>query len=340
MLRNLIDPRKPALRALPRDERDLVIAAGKQHVLAFDNASYLPDWLSDALCRIASGAGFGTRELHTDQDEILFSGARPIVLNGIEEIVLRPDLAERSIFSICTPIDSKARQSEDEVWASFHAAHASILDALLDAVATGLRRFPTMERPGDLPRMADFAHWVIACESALWKDGDFMRTYDANIQGAVESVLEASPVAVALRKLMMRLTQKTPPETTWEGTASELLEKLTILAPMRDATSKTWPSNGRVLSGRLRRAQSFLRRVGVDLLFSRDKHARTIIITGSMHAQPQTPTKGGFASPPSPASPGGAASKKNNNLGDGSGGGGDGEVTQTRSLVTQTKWRQ
>ena len=206
LLRSVVDPRHPRLRTLPRDERDLVVAARNQHVLAFDNVSGLRPWLSDALCRIASGAGFSTRELYTDAEEVVFSGARPIILNGIEEIVERPDLAERSAFSTCEPIGRKNRKSEEEVWASFAAAHASVLGALLDAVATGLKRFPEI-RPPDLPRMADFAHWVIACEPALWKEGDFLRAYNANILAAVESVLEASPVAVAVRELMANLAR-------------------------------------------------------------------------------------------------------------------------------------
>ena len=229
LLRSVIDPRHPRLRGLPRDERDLVVAARSQHILAFDNVSGLRHWLSDALCRIASGAGFGTRELYTDQEEVVFSGARPIILNGIEEIVERPDLAERSAFSTCEPIDPKDRKSEDEVWASFAAAHASILGALLDAVATGLRRFPTMARPKDLPRMADFAHWAIACESALWESGAFLNAYNANILAAVESVLEASPVAVALRKLMENLA-----DGEWKGTATKLLEDLTSIVSRAD----------------------------------------------------------------------------------------------------------
>jgi hypothetical protein len=245
LLRSVVDPRKPALRALPRDERDLVVAARNQHVLAFDNVSGLRPWLSDALCRIASGAGFGTRELYTDAEEVVFSGARPIILNGIEEIVERPDLAERSVFSTCEPIDPRNRKSEEEVWASFAETHASVLGALLDAVATGLKRFPQV-RPPDLPRMADFAHWVIACETALWKDGDFLNAYNSNILGAVESVLEASQVAIAVRKLMASAAP-------WDGTASELLDKLTVLVDERVAKSDAWPSNGRALAGRLRR---------------------------------------------------------------------------------------
>jgi hypothetical protein len=284
MLRNVADPRKPALRALPRDERDLVVAARNQHVLAFDNVSGLRRWLSDAFCRIASGAGFGTRELYTDAEEVVFSGARPLIFNGIEEVIERPDLAERAIFSICEPIDSKKRKSEEEVWASFAAAHASVLGALLDAVAMGLKRFPEM-RPPDLPRMADFAHWAIACEPALWKDGEFLDAYNANILSSVESVLEASPVAGAVRKLMAaavtEATAKKEPVAWWEGTASELLEKLSCLVDERVAKSEAWPSTGRTLAGRLRRAASFLRRVGVDVVFKREGRARTrqIVIT-------------------------------------------------------------
>ena len=255
------------MRSLPRDERDLVVAARNQHVLAFDNISGLRPWLSDALCRIASGAGFGTRELYTDAEEVVFSGARPIILNGIEEIIERPDLAERSIFSICEPISPEKRKSEEEVWASFDAAHASVLGALLDAVATGLKNFPEM-RPPDLPRMADFAHWAIACEPALWEDGAFLNAYNANIIGAVESVLEASSVAVAVRELMANLAKAS--KAKWSGTASDLLALLTDLVTERISKSDDWPRNGRALSGRLRRAASFLRRVGINIVFDRE----------------------------------------------------------------------
>jgi hypothetical protein len=54
-------------------------------VLAFDNLSALAPWLSDALCRLASGGSFAVRQLYTDQDEVLFDAARPSLLNGIED---------------------------------------------------------------------------------------------------------------------------------------------------------------------------------------------------------------------------------------------------------------
>jgi hypothetical protein len=92
---SLIDPNTAPLRALPREDRDLFIAATNGHVLAFDNVSGLPPWISDTLCRLATGGGFAVRQLYTDQDEILFDAVRPVILNGIEDIITRPDLADR-----------------------------------------------------------------------------------------------------------------------------------------------------------------------------------------------------------------------------------------------------
>ena len=73
ILRSLLDPNTAPLRALPREDRDLFIAANNGHVLAFDNVSGLPAWISDTLCRLATGGGFAVRQLYTDQDEVLFA---------------------------------------------------------------------------------------------------------------------------------------------------------------------------------------------------------------------------------------------------------------------------
>jgi hypothetical protein len=48
LLRALVDPNAAPVRALPREERELMIAAHNGHLLAFDNLSGLPGWLSDA----------------------------------------------------------------------------------------------------------------------------------------------------------------------------------------------------------------------------------------------------------------------------------------------------
>jgi hypothetical protein len=269
LLRALLDPNTAPLRAPPREDRDLFIAANNSHVLAFDNISGLRDWSSDALCRLATGGGFAVRKLYTDQDEVLFEACRPVILNGIEDIVTRPDLADRALFLTLQPIPEDRRRPESELWAEFEIERPRILGALLDAVVEGLKRLPDTRLPV-LPRMADFALWATACERAMWPPGTFWSAYCGNRDEAVEGVIEADPVAAAVRAMMAERTE-------WSGTASHLLPALAELVDERVAKSKTWP-DARVLSGRLRRGAPFLRKVGVEIGFTKEGRARTRII--------------------------------------------------------------
>jgi hypothetical protein len=292
ILRALLDPNTAPLRALPREDRDLFIAANNGHVLAFDNVSGLPSWISDTLCRLATGGGFAVRQLYTDQDEVLFDAARPVILNGIEDIVTRPDLADRAVFLTLEAIPEERRRPEAELWAAFETERPKILGMLLDAVVMGLKLLPEtrLER---LPRMADFALWASACETAIWPSGTFWSAYCGNRDEAVENVIEADPVAAAVRAVMAERTE-------WTGTASDLLGALSEAAGERVAKSKTWPASPRALSGRLRRAATFLRKVGIEIDHIKEGRARTriIVITakeGSANqdyggAQPSTPS--------------------------------------------------
>lgn len=278
ILRALLDPNTAPLRALPREDRDLFIAATNGHVLAFDNVSGLPAWISDTLCRLATGGGFAVRQLYTDQDEVLFDAARPVILNGIEDMVTRPDLADRAIFLTLESIPEERRRPEAELWAAFEAERPGLLGVLLDATVEGLRRVSEI-RLEKLPRMADFATWATACETALWPAGTFWGAYRGNLDQAVEGVIESDPVATAVRAVMAT-------RTVWTGTASDLLGALAEVVGERGAKSKAWPDNPRALAGRLRRAATFLRKVGVEISFGREGRARTrtIHITTTPHS--------------------------------------------------------
>jgi hypothetical protein len=269
ILRALLDPNTAQLRALPREDRDLFIAASNGHVLPFDNLSALPAWISDTLCRLATGGGFATRQLRTDQDEVLFDATRPMILNSIEDIINRPDLADRAIFLTLEAIPEERRRSEEELWVAFDKERPRILGVLLDAMVQGLRMLPhiRLDRP---PRMADFARWVVACETALWPSGSFTAAYRDNRKQAVDGVIEADPVAAAVHVMMATRTE-------WSGTASELLGALGEAAgeTVRKSKSKTWPDTPHALSGRLRRAMTFLRKVGIEITYSREGRART-----------------------------------------------------------------
>ena len=307
ILRSLLDPNTAPLRALPREDRDLFIAATNGHVLAFDNVSGLPAWISDTLCRLATGGGFAVRQLYTDQDEVLFDAARPVILNGIEDIVTRPDLADRAVFLTLEPIPEERRRPEAELWAAFEAERPRILGVLLNAVVEGLKRLPETHLP-KLPRMADFALWATACETTLWHAGTFWSAYCGNRDEAVQDVIDADPVASAVRAMMQARTER----TVWTGTSSDLLGALAGEVSERVTKSKTWPDNPRALSGRLRRAATNLRKIGIEIGFGRDGRARTRTIRISVPVSTAEPEHEG-ARPSAPSASSASTVKLNAN---------------------------
>jgi hypothetical protein len=168
--------------------------------------------------------------------------------------------------------------------ADFEAARPRILGALLDVVAHGLRELPRTKL-ARLPRMADFALWATACETAMWPIGTFEAAYGDNRDGAVANVIDGDPVASAVRSFMERRAE-------WEGAATQLLSALEALAGERVIKSKMWPKAPNALSGRLRRIATFLRKIGIDVAISRDPKRRSIRLA-------PTPEEGERSSSPS-----------------------------------------
>jgi hypothetical protein len=176
VIRRLVDPRDALDRAEPRSEWDLAVHAARHRVIALDNLSSLSEWLSDALARLATGAGFSVRKLYSDDEEVTFHARRPVMLNGIGTIIERSDLLDRALLVNLDTIPPERRREEGEFWSAFDAAAPAILGALLDAVSMALARRSSVEL-ASLPRMADFARWVTAAEPALgWRPGAFLRS--------------------------------------------------------------------------------------------------------------------------------------------------------------------
>ena len=221
-LRNLIDPSSVALLGVPQG-RDLVAQARNNAVLGFDNLSRVSPYLSDDLCRLATGGGLGGRKLYTNADDATFSASRPIILNGINDLATRGDLADRSLVLRLPKLEKHERRTATELQKVFDYAHPRVLAAILDMVVLGLRRGDEvlMGRP-ELPRMADFAAWGWAVAPALgWTKGDFDRAYQANCDLAFAAAIEDDAVAPYLMEFLEQRSGK-----TWEGTTKELRQKL------------------------------------------------------------------------------------------------------------------
>jgi hypothetical protein len=256
-IRKFTDPSDHPLRSTPKEERDLAVAAQGNRVVVFDNLSSLPDWLSDALCRLSTGGGFGTRQLYTDDEEVVFGGTRPILINGIPMVGDAADFRDRALPCAWPLLSSKQR--ERDLVKNFDRESPAIFGAVLDALVSALAHVDASP-PSTEFRMADFAAWVMGAEPALpWSLGTFEKVYTTVQQGTTEEAIADSPVAQAIKKLVAEKGQ-------WEGSATDLMSLLASFAsPAVDPQKPPswWPKSPKALSQTLRRLSPDLRRVGI-----------------------------------------------------------------------------
>ena len=222
MLRNIIDPNTVEDTGEPRGVEGLHIDASCSWVLAYDNLAKIREWLSNALCRIATGAAFTTRTFYTNRDREIFKARQPQIMNGISEVATRGDILDRALL-VNLPVIEEYREEAD-VWAEFHEAHPGILGALLDATSAGLKSIESGEAIADkLPRLADFARWAIRTEEALGgKRGDFMRAHTDSKYDATATVLDAEPISHRLYQFARTFSE----DAAWVGTGRQLLDIL------------------------------------------------------------------------------------------------------------------
>lgn len=272
LLKLLIDPSHLRTLSAPDNLREFIQIASHHYFFFLDNLSYLPNWLSDALARAVTGDGFSKRELYTDDDDIIYSFQRNIGLNGINQVVQKADLLDRSILIGLERITKDKRRTEKEFWAEVEKRKQYILGGIFDVVAGALREHPKIHL-NEHPRMADFAEWGCAIAIALgYSEKDFLTAYYNNINKQNDEAIEASPVGMAVMAFMEN-------KPVWEGESSELLRELEQITDKLKINTKTqdWPKSASSLSRRLQLIHSNLVEQGI--MVTRDEKSRPRKIT-------------------------------------------------------------
>ena len=219
---------------------------------------------------------------------MIFDAKRPVLINGIGEIADRSDLIDRAVRLTLPTIPEDRRRTENDIWSSFNVARPAILGAFLTATTVALRNQADV-RFTRLPRMADFARWVIAAEPACpWARGSFLDVLDDQRRDADEFVIEASLVANAIRTWVDR-------HGDLEGTATEILQQLAEEQDEKVLTQPGWPKGAQVFGTRLREVAPNLRRIGIEVDVDRSGSRRIMRIRCAEKSS-QTPSS---VSPPS-----------------------------------------
>jgi hypothetical protein len=137
---------------------------------------------------------------------------------------------------------------------------SGVFAALLDVAAQGLSRLPRVHL-SRLPRMADFALWGIACETAYAAPGAFLTAYEAHAAEAIDVVIENDPVATAITAFMHG-------RVAWSGTVTELLRELSThdRAEAQPSGWKSWPKDPAVFGKAIQRVKGALRKTGIAII--------------------------------------------------------------------------
>lgn len=252
IVKRIVDPNKVEKARLPETERDLMIHAQDYFLLSFDNVSGMKGDLSDALCVLATGGGFATRKLYSDNELFVFDYARPVMINGISDFASRPDLLERAIPLRLPAIGEGQRKTEGEILAEFTRRLPDILGGLYDIVAAALEMLPTIDAPNKL-RMADVGRWLMACEPhAGLAPNSFV---NALLQAQDEVFIDRVQNDAVYGKLIKELENG-----PFEGSAQELLDRITL-----DGIAQygRFPNTPALLSRHLDRLKPAMAKAGV-----------------------------------------------------------------------------
>lgn len=273
IVKQLLDPAAVAVRGGVRDQTEFAQAVSQSRATFFDNLTSLPAWLSDAMCRATTGEGWSKRTLYTDEDTTFVEYRGVLGLSGINLVVDRPDLLDRSIILPLERVPEGERRAEREFWAGFESERPRLFGAMLTALARAMELEPQLHLEA-LPRMADFARWGAAASEALGSTSQsFLGAYAENVKRQNDAAIDASPLAQAVIEFMRD-------RDGWTGTPSLFLEELRRAAASVeiDMKDRAWPLNVNWLWRRLRPVLPNLMDLGIECVDERSRDGRRITL--------------------------------------------------------------
>jgi hypothetical protein len=278
LTRQIVDPAVQDLLTMPNSMQDLALSLANNYMPSFDNLDGLSAEKSDLLCIASTGGGFSKRTLFTDDDETLLDLRRCVGMTGINVVVTRADLIDRSIIIELDRIPEDERKEERDVWEAFEKDRASIVGGALQALANAMAIYPNVKLD-KLPRMADFTRWGYAIAEVLGYGGErFLQAYRNNRNQSNEEAISSHPVAAAVVALMKD-------NQTWSGSVASLLNELERIAFQEKINTnvKTFPKAAHILSRRLKEVKSNLEDVGItfDIRHAGDSKKVSIKKSGS-----------------------------------------------------------
>lgn len=267
VFRTIIDDRRPGSVNLPPSNKidDMTIHCEQVACLAIDNASHLTSDHSDHLCRIATGAGSVKRSLYCDRDLSVFMCSRPVIINGICDVVTRDDLMDRSI--LIRQSRPKVRKTESVMAREFAAIYPKVFGAILFCMMKALGAAENTTVDSSI-RMVEAAKWAASAEVvAGFESGDVSKCYVSAKENATAVAAEDSFLCNLLSVVPVGVTTKTAAEIL------TMIEENWEADHPKKRQPEKWPTEPRGLRAALDRRKSALEALGVVLTYSMGRTA-------------------------------------------------------------------
>lgn len=274
----LLDPSRLRTLTPPANVPEWVQQASHHYAVCLDNLSTMPAWLSDALCRACTGEAFSKRALYTNDEDILYEFRRVVGLSGVNLVMDRPDLLDRSIIFTLDRVPDDERRDETTFWAEFEEALPGILGAMFEALSKAMTIRETSPRPSNMPRLADFYLWGLAVTEALGLPPEqFQAAFQANVDRQNEEAVAASPIALCIHDFMKD-------RENWSGFASELYSELSEIAEeLRLDRDTRFPRGANWLWRRINEVRGNLAAEGIDVSKSQNSVGTRITLERQDH---------------------------------------------------------
>lgn len=178
MIRSIVDPSTSETSLTPSSENDLKTMLANTYLACFDNTAPLSAKYSDILCAAITGSKDVKRKLYSNCDQIILNLHNLVVINGIDIVPHRSDLADRSLLFELRPIPKTGRIADSDFWRDFEAKKAHIIGAIFDTLVNAMGVLPTLTFE-TLERMADAHKEMTAIAVALGiEQEEFQRIFN------------------------------------------------------------------------------------------------------------------------------------------------------------------
>jgi hypothetical protein len=238
-------------RKLAKNIEEWVVAGASSYLITLDNVSRLSEEMSDALCRAVTSEGAAQRTLYTNKNLEIIKFRRVMIMNGIDILGIRDDLADRLLILEMQTVPPEKRLTESSMDSAAASMGPGVLGALLDVVVQVKRTLPHVQLE-KLPRMADFAKILRALE-LIYPGMSVLEEYELGLEEAAMNAIQQNPVLSALVEVI------TEP---MEGTSKEFLELLNTKKPLFDESRKFWPNSATLMTTILARSGPGFSKIG------------------------------------------------------------------------------